>query len=280
MRMLSRRSRGFTLVEMVTVILVLGVLAVGVSSFIIFGTRIFIESSAVEQVTGESRYAIERMTRDIRSALPGSPRLASGSAGSESWQCLELVPIVASSSYVALGLAPGPAAKTATVFRDAPLSAVAAGQWAFVYPLTSDDVYGSFPGNLGKRFVLEKVTASASSIELEFPNAVRFAEASPRQRMYFSNQPVSYCFVQSLGGGGINLWRYGNYGFSAAQPDLLTLRANGSAALMAQNLTSPQPLSLQGSTLINNAVVQMAIGFAVNGQTFEYQHQVQMINVP
>ncbi|WP_372871514.1 PilW family protein [Shewanella sp.] len=279
MRRLIGQKRGFTLVEMVTVILVLGVLAVGVSSFIIFGTRIFVESSAVEQATGESRYAIERMTRDIRSALPGSLRLGSGSAGSESWQCLELVPIAASSSYLTLGLAPGPAAKTATVFRDAPASAVAEGQWAFVYPLTETDVYGSFPGNLGKRFVLQKVTASANSIELEFANAVRFAEASPRQRMYFANQPVSYCVVQVVG-GGIGLWRYDNYGFNAVQPDLAVMRGNGRAALMAQNLTSAAPLALHGSTLINNAVVQMDMGFAVNGQTFEYQHQVQTINVP
>lgn len=278
MRMLSRRSQGFTLVEMVTVILVLGVLAVGVSSFIIFGTRIFIESSAVEQVTGESRYAIERMTRDIRTALPASQRVSSGSAGAESWQCLELVPIAASSSYLTLGLAPGPAAKTATVFRDAPASGIAAGQWSFVYPLTTADVYGNFPGNLGKRFLVDKVTAAANSIEIEFPNAVRFAEASPRQRMYFTSVPISYCFIQTT--NGIELWRFAGYGFNAVQPDVPALRANGSAALMARGVTSPSPLALLGSTLINNAVVQMDIGFAVNGQTFEYQHQVHIINVP
>ena len=57
-------TRGVTLVEMVTVILILGILVVGVSSFIIFGTRIFVESSSVDQVLSQSRFAVERMTRE------------------------------------------------------------------------------------------------------------------------------------------------------------------------------------------------------------------------
>ena len=35
------KSAGFTLIEMVTVILILGIVVVGLSSFVIFGTRIF-----------------------------------------------------------------------------------------------------------------------------------------------------------------------------------------------------------------------------------------------
>nr|MCH1922786.1 prepilin-type N-terminal cleavage/methylation domain-containing protein [Shewanella ferrihydritica] len=40
-RLIQHSQLGFTLVEMVTVMLILGILVVGVSSFIIFGTRIF-----------------------------------------------------------------------------------------------------------------------------------------------------------------------------------------------------------------------------------------------
>ncbi|MBT1444112.1 type II secretion system GspH family protein [Shewanella sp. JM162201] len=280
MRML--RSRGFTLVEMVTVILVLGVLAVGVSSFIIFGTRIFVESSAVEQVTGESRYAIERMTRDIRAALPGSARLASGNSGSESWQCLELVPIAASSSYLSIGLASGPASKTATLFRDAPQTGIAVGQFAFVYPLAESDVYANPAGNLGKRFVVQKVTeaSAADTIELEFATAVRFSEASPSRRIFLTGTPISYCFIGDVSGGDIKLWHFAGYGFSPTQPDVPAMRAGGQAALMAQGVVSAAPLSLLPSTLMNNAVIQLDAAFSVNGQSFGYQHQVQVINVP
>ena len=70
---------GFTLVEMVTVIIILGILVIGVSSFVILGTRIFVESTSVDQVLSQSRFAMERMTRELRNALPNSVRLSNTS---------------------------------------------------------------------------------------------------------------------------------------------------------------------------------------------------------
>ncbi|MCU7376323.1 type II secretion system protein [Paucibacter sp. O1-1] len=92
------KTAGFTLIEMVTVILILGIVIVGVSSFVIFGTRIFVESSAVDQVLSQSRFGIERMTRDIRRAVPNSIRVLTATDGS--YQCIELLPISASTSYL------------------------------------------------------------------------------------------------------------------------------------------------------------------------------------
>lgn len=46
----TQPSKGFTLIELITVIVVLGVLASGMSQFLAFGSRIFAETSARDEL--------------------------------------------------------------------------------------------------------------------------------------------------------------------------------------------------------------------------------------
>ncbi|MBO2592587.1 PilW family protein [Shewanella algae] len=261
-------AKGFTLVELVTVILILGILVVGVSSFIIFGTRIFVDSTAVDRVLGSSRFVMERLSRELRNAVPSSLRLQSSSQ----LQCLEFLPISASGSYLSLPLAPDVQADTATVFAPAP--AISAGEQLLVYPLTNAAIYGS---GSNKRHAIDKVVLNGSQLTLQFAAAVNFAEASPAKRFYVAGQPVSYCFSPVNG----SIRRYSNYGYHASQPLPDTM---GTGALMAEGLsndiaTNPA-VQLLPATLVNNAIVQLRPEFSVVGEHFQYQHQVQVINVP
>ena len=267
-------SLGFTLVEMVTVIIVLGVLVLGVSSFVVLGTRIFIDSTSVEQVLGQSRFALERMTRELRNAVPNSIRLTS----SNTYQCVEFVPIQASASYVELPFVPAPASLTGTVLP--PSQGINNAHQILVYPLKTADIYASTPaGTSGRLFDVN--TFNQASGLVTFDRAVRFAEASPIKRYFMINGPLSYCF-QSNGSGG-TLWRYAGYGLKVTQPTPSTMTGG---ALMAEDITnnlaivSEQPILLTPSTLVNNAMLQLTPTFSVNGQVFQYQHQVQVINVP
>ncbi len=262
-----KQSRGFTLVEMVTVIVILGVLVMGVSSFIVLGTRIFVESTSVDQVLSQSRFVVERMTRELRNALPNSLRVTA----SIDHQCLEFVPIIASSSYIELPIAPALASNSGNLMTAS--TTINSGHKMVVYPLTANQVYGGSPASDSGRIFNIK---SFSTGTVEFERDVQFAQASPKQRYFVVSDAVSYCFLAS---GEVR--RYSNYGLLANQP---APSAMGTGVLMAESLVNNMllqpPIALTPSSLINNAVVQLSPKFEVNGQSFQYQHQVQVINVP
>ncbi|MGI2187119.1 PilW family protein [Shewanella oncorhynchi] len=276
----KKSTLGFTLVEMVTVILILGILVVGVSSFIIFGTRIFVESSSVDQVLSQSRFAVERMTRELRSALPNSVRLNSDSL---TYQCVEFVPIEASTTYLTMPIIPAAAASTGIVIldRNQDENKISENQFAWIYPLVDADVYSS--ARQKRAQVKTPPLTLANQVTLTFTAPTRFAEASPRQRIYFGSSPVSYCFEKGANGNDLQIVRYAGYNFNTVQPNPATM---GTGVLMAQSVanrldnSNDLPLILTPSSLVNNAMVHLQPRFNVNGETFQYRHQVQVINVP
>lgn len=268
------KAAGFTLIEMVTVILILGIIVVGVSSFIIFGTRIFVESSAVDQVLSQSRFGIERMTRDIRRAVPNSMRVLAATDGS--YQCLELLPISASTSYIDAPFFPQPVQNTLTAIKS--VRSINAAQSVLIYPLTASEVYNP-QGLTAKRFLVQSVAESGDLLTITLTQSIRFTEASPLKRLYVAQSPLSYCFINTA--GNVDLRLYQQYGYKAVQPSPADM---GNGVLMAKNITNTLTINpaiiLTPATLVTNAIVHLQPRFRVNGETFQYQHQVQVMNVP
>ncbi|RPA56264.1 type II secretion system protein [Shewanella vesiculosa] len=265
---------GFTLIEMVTVILILGIIVVGISSFVIFGTRIFVESSAVDQVLSQSRFGIERITRDIRRAVPNSMRVLTATDGS--YQCLELLPISASTSYIDAPFFPQPVQNTLTAIKS--VRSINAAQSVLIYPLTASEVYNP-QGLTAKRFLVQSVAESGDLLTITLTQSIRFTEASPLKRLYVAQSPLSYCFINTA--GNVDLRLYQQYGYKAVQPSPADM---GNGVLMAQNITNTLTINpaiiLTPATLVTNAIVHLQPRFRVNGETFQYQHQVQVMNVP
>ncbi len=97
------REGGFTLVELVMVILLLGVMATFSSQFIGIGTQIYGDASRREQLMSDARFALERLNRELRDAVPGSVRIEDEAGkGADQGTCLRFWPIATASRYLSL----------------------------------------------------------------------------------------------------------------------------------------------------------------------------------
>lgn len=257
------RVAGFTLVELVTVMMVMGILAIGTVRFISDSSIGFASTITRTELAGDARFAIDRMSRELRSALPGSVRTSSS--------CIELIPVAAGSTYTSLPIAASTTSFTAVPVEPMPL---AAGLRAAVYP-------GPSAYQLGSDSVIspQVVDVSAPDVENEvtvtMASAHRFPAESPSNRFFLVEQPVSFCIA------GEQLWRYSNYGFSASQPALASLPASlPDRSLIAQQVTAALPFSVSSATLARNAVIDINLDFARGDDVVSMQHLVQVRNVP
>ena len=197
-------QQGFTLVELVAVIVLLGVIGVGLVNFIASSVEAYREVTRRDEVAQVGRFAVERVSRELRSALPGSVRT--------SGNCIEFVPVQGASIYTDLPVfgfnAPADDFSVVNFIRRGNISRAA------VYTLTADEVYGG--GNHLIEVTSSLIPPPPGETIFDFINpSQRFAEQSPGRRIYFVDQPVSFCVTGPASARQLN--RYGDYGYNVTQ---------------------------------------------------------------
>ena len=75
------RIRGFTLVEMITVIVLLGIIAVVLAPFIANAIQAWHDGKARAELVARGRLALERLAREVRLAVPNSIETLAGGQG-------------------------------------------------------------------------------------------------------------------------------------------------------------------------------------------------------
>ncbi len=249
---LSLHVAGLTLVELVIGILIVGILAVFVVSFITGSVQGYADLGRRAALVDATESALRRLGRDVRVALPNSVRINANTGGTTSF-AIELIPILdgakytnkggasdkltadaSDSAFTLVGCLRNPAARNVSGTR----MVVNNGATA------SDDVYSNASLGTG---VSSVITASAVTISITpatctagtndavtFTPAHQFRGDSPALRIYVVTTPVSYLCDASAG----TLVRYDGYTISSAQP------------------TDPNaaPLSTAASALIVNRV--------------------------
>ncbi|MFT4925606.1 MAG: MSHA biogenesis protein MshO, partial [Phenylobacterium sp.] len=240
--------------------------------FIALGFNIYTDVIGRDQIISQSRFLMERMTRELREALPNSTRVQlSGDV-----QCIEFVPIQASSSYVDIPVFPEPVSGIISVVEHG-IDAVDANK-IVIYPLSTFDVYGTdasaaLTGNI---FAVAAAPSNGiTAVNLALNNAVNFDSDSPTQRYYLVKNAISYC-VNNVSG---EAKRFSGYWPPATQVSPPSDWDNG--VLMAENIRAgTTPFSYASATLIANAVVQLTLEFERNDETISFNHEVHLVNVP
>lgn len=272
--MIGKRSQGFTLIEMVTVIAILAIVGVGVTNFLGSGAQIFADVTERTQLISESRFVTERLNREVRGALPNSLRIA-GNANTR--HCLEFMPVKWSSFYFDAPVIPDEFGEIDAVeWGSLTPYTFAGGDTVIIYPTSTADIYS----DTGKKHEIEEISpVGAGVIELEFDDDVQFATDSPSSRFYVFSTPVSYCVEAG------QIRRYENYGIQQIQPVNLV-----DGVLMADNLTNTlsndagtgieDPFRLNEASLTRTASVLMLLEFARDNEVIVFNNEVHIPNVP
>lgn len=269
-------NAGFTLLELVTVLVLLGIALVGVSTLLGNMSGIYLQSAEREKLLGESRFVLERLNRELRDAVPNSLRV-NNTAG---WSCLEFVPFTAVARYRNIVLAPDTSSTMDVVSMESDFNP-AAGQWLLVFPQQDVEIYATSAQKvqLHASPLSNDGDSNSFTYRLQLAQAFGFGAASPARRLYLLDAPVSYCAL------GNEIRRYQGYALQSNQPVPGSGLSNG--ALMARNLVNnlnTQPLFvLAPPALTRNSLVQIQLEMAAAqdaGTVLSYSHLVQVSNVP
>jgi len=280
----ARLNAGITLIELITVMLLLGILAVGVTSYLRLGATMYTEATSVQQVLQQSRFALERVTREVRGAVPGSVRV-SGNANN-SINCVEFAPVAQSGVYRDLPLFPlnRDWIAVTTIDKDTDWS-VNNNQRLVVYATDASHVYDLSQARSAdiatNQSAIDDADGNAHTRRIRLlnnrPGQTTFAMQSPQKRFYIANRPVSFCRQ------GNELHRYSNYGFSTAQP----LPPNVAGELMAVGINNGNDAMFRYAdanvSLTRSAILHLfwRLNPAVDvGQDLSFNHEIHVPNVP
>lgn len=281
MNISHQNNKGFTLIELVTVIIILGVLATSVTAFLRFGTQSYTNAVDREALTSTARFVIERLNREVRHALPNSARLT----GTVSKRCLEFTPIAESVVYLDVPVLPELAKDTLTLAPFAS-SSLRNSSKVSVYATNSNDIYGvnngvtaSFDASdisvLTPLYSESDIDDESTAVILKLENAVQFDADSPTNRLYFLESSITYCLESG------SLYRYSNY--TNSETDDSPVEVDDRRVLMAEyiaNRAGEQPFKITEASLQRNAIVSVWLRFNRNLEEIVFSNEIQVPNVP
>jgi MSHA biogenesis protein MshO len=283
---------GFTLVELIIVIVLMGVIGGMVSVFMKSPIDAYIDSARRAALTDVADTAVRRMGRDIRSALPNSIRTPSTT-------CVEFIPtktggryraeekVAADNTSLDFALADSTFNMLASNLALPTEQRIAAADVIVVYNLgiPDSDAYQT-TGNLN----LATVAASSGSLgesgtptetKIVITPSTQFPLASGSNRFHVvpgGENVVSYvCDLVTH-----QIYRTASTFANAASTSCTTsgaLAPSSTRSVLASNVSSCS-FDYSGSDLQRNALARMSMQFTESGETVSLQHEVHVNNTP
>ena len=256
------RQTGYTLIELIMVIVLLSIVATVSVRFVALSTQGALDTSARQLRALQSVVISEQLTRELREAFPLSVR----STGS----CIEWLPLEAGTNYLSKTKGPGFSQIDIAAFAQVPATGSTRAV-VYGYGTSTGDLYtAADPGPVSETISSIDNTASPATITLS--GSHRFNTNSPARRLFVVGEPVSVC--QS----GRFIYRYSGYTPAATQPD----PPGVTPEVLSASVTGTVDFRFLPATLRRAAVVQFTFDLesADGNETTTVSQEVQIRNVP
>lgn len=283
------KERGFTLVEMVMVITIIGIIVAIVAVFIKAPVDAYFDSARRAALTDTADTAVRRMARDLRRALPNSVRNPDN-------QCIEFIPTKTGGRYRTGADSSGAGnpldfSVADTGFNMLGLNStrpanqqIAVNDVIVVYNLgiPGSDAYVSTGSTINTSAVTSVVNGTGTLGNETYIGIAARKFPLPSGGHRFHVVPGNEKIVSFLCSGG-TLWRKANYAYPSSMADAAacttSVAGGGTIARLANNATCA--FIYNGSDLQRNGLVQMTLSLTdASGETVRLYHEVHVDNSP
>lgn len=272
---------GFTLVELIMVIVIMGVIGGMVSVFMKSPIDAYFASARRAALTDVADTTVRRIARDLRKALPNSISTSGDN------KCIEFIPTKTGGRYRAEELVAGD--NKSLVFGVADTTFNIFGQNSLLpvdQQIAIGDVivvtnfgFGVADAYAGTNTAVVTAVASGAETVVTFDSTtfdVALASPSYRFQVVPGNERV-VAFVCD----GTNLYRIASAAFGHICPAVGSVAVTAADPILARNVTyAACNFNYGGSDLQRNALISMNIQMSDDGEAVNLQHEVHVNNTP
>lgn len=284
-------QQGFSLIELVVVIVLLGLLAGGAGLLIVTPIESYDAQVRRQQLVDQGEMALRQIAREVRQALPNSVRVAAVGAG---W-AVEIVPTVDGARYrdevggdfvAAFDTLDFVAADNDFNMLGAfntltPPVALPAGQRLVIFNTSAASIYTDAALNSNPGIVTTAATALALTLNtpatddpehhINMAPIFQFSQQSPGQRVFIVVDPISYVCDPATN----QITRHTGYGFSVVQPT----PPGGATNIVVSQLTACN-MTYSAGTAQRGGILTVELTISDSGESVSLLHQIHVTNLP
>jgi MSHA biogenesis protein MshO len=279
------RARGFTLIELVVVIVLMGIIAVVGAKMIVAPTEAYLAVNRRAQITDTADVAMRRLSRDLRLALPNSVRVGGAN------RFLEFVPTRNGSRYRVEGgdILDFGAVDTSFDYLGESLVGEVGSVVVFNTGQRSPTGCAVVPGGADVYEGCNRSAISAVTVSKVSFNAKQFSFDSPGHRFHIvpTTGPVTLACenVNTVSGNGTGTLRlYTRYAigagdWGASAPAAAPVTPGLTVNVLADHVSACSFIYVSGVTAVNG-LVTLRLTLTRGNETITLHHQVHVDNVP